>query len=106
MKEKQTYGFIESDFAFYAEPENGINTVKEFSMELFHWADSVKKNLVILEESMEPIVMVDDVRYVCKLGDVGAASFNNPVAKALHLRGSNRVVGPYLGYKWIYFYKQ
>ena len=106
MKEKQEYGFIESDFDLYIEPEEGINSARDFTSELLAWAKKENRDIIINEESMEPLITLDGEKYICKLGDVNATVAKNPIAKALKLKGLNRVVGPQLGYKWIYLYKQ
>lgn len=98
-------GFIPLDFACYFEPESGINSPREFTDELFLWAEREKKNLVILEESMEPVIELDGSRYRCRLADPRAAEQNNPIRKMLFSQGVTHSVGPLLGYKWVYLYK-
>lgn len=49
------------------EPKNPITNEKEFTDELFKYADKEKLNLVILEESMRPIVTINGVKYIAVL---------------------------------------
>lgn len=106
MKEKQAHGFIESNFDLYIEPEEGINSTRDFTSELLAWAKKENRDITINEESMEPLITLDGEKYICKLGDVNATVAKNLISKALKLKGLNRVGGPYLGYKWIYLYKK
>lgn len=46
------------------EPEEPVNTPREFTMELARWADKEGRHLVILRESMVPLVEVDGQRYM------------------------------------------
>ena len=98
-------GFMDLGFAMYFEPENGINTPREFTDELLLWAKNESKNLTILEESMEPTIELDGSQYVCRLAEPGLASQNNPIYKLVSSRGFTHSVGAQLGYKWVYLYK-
>ena len=99
-------GFVGLDFSLYFEPEEGINSPREFSAELFRWADREQKNLVILEESMEPVIRLDGTEYVCCLADPRVAEQNNRIWKKLCPQGITHAVGPLLGYKWVYLDKK
>ena len=102
---KQDQGTLERNYAFFAEPENGINDPQEFNDELCRWASKEGRDLEILTNSMEPQVIVDGVRYVCRLGEPNAVPVENALLKKLNLPVYNRKFGRFLGYKWIYFYK-
>ena len=99
-------GFVELDFALYFEPEDGINNPREFTAELLRWAEKEHRDLVILEESMEPVVKLDGAEYLCRLADPQVAEQNNPIWKQLCKHGITRSVGPFLGYKWVYLYQR
>ena len=99
-------GFADLGFALYFEPEAGINTPREFLDELFAWAKREKRDLTVLEESMEPVVSLDGERYVCRLADPNLAQQNNPLWKLACRQGVTRSVGPFLGYKWVYLYRE
>ena len=94
---------IELDYDAHFEPENGINTPKEFTEEIFLWARREQKDVTVLEESMEPVIRLEDQKYVCRLGKPGIN--RNPIAKALGFKGSSAPMGPMLGYSWVYLYK-
>lgn len=97
--------YMELDFEMYFEPEGGINTPKEFTDELLAWAKKENKDIVILEESMEPKIKLDEKQYICRLGTPNVAAQNNKLWKWLKFKGTNRSVGKFLGYKWVYLYK-
>ena len=98
-------GFASLDFAFYMEPEAGIRTPGEFSEELRSWAAKEHRALCVEEESMEPVVTVDGVRFKCRLAEPGLAAQKNRLHKFLHIPGINHALSPFLGYDWVYFYK-
>ena len=98
-------GFVDLDFVCYFEPESGINTPRQFTSELFRWAETEQRNLVLLEESMEPVVSLDGERYICRLADPQVAQQNHPIWKRFCRYGVTHSVGPFLGYKWVYLYK-
>lgn len=97
--------YMELDFEMFFEPKEGINTPQEFTEEILNWAKEENQNVVILEESMEPKIKIDDTEYVCKLGTPNVATENNKVWKAMGFKGVNQSVGRFLGYKWVYIYK-
>ena len=103
--DKKYHPIISPNYAFYAEPEGGINTPQEFSDELCGWAGREHHDLEILTNSMEPEVIVDGIKYVCMLGEPGAVPVENVLMKKLNLPFYNRKFGRFLGYKWIYFYE-
>lgn len=99
-------GFVSLDFDFYFEPENGINTPEEFSAELLAWAKREGRDLTILQEGMEPSIQLDGETYACRLADPGVASQKNPLWKAVCKQGVTYSFGKFLGYKWVYLYRQ
>ena len=98
-------GYTNLDYKLYFEPEGGINTPREFTDALVSWSNREHKQLVILEESMEPLVEVDGKRYVCRLADPLMGRQKNPLFKALNIQGYTHSVGPMLGYQWVYLYE-
>lgn len=101
----QKYGFIDSDFSFYIEPENGINSSSDFIKELTLYADKSNAEISVVSESMEPVITFNGAQYLCKLGEPFAAAAANPIFKLFRLRGLNRPLGRFFGYKWIYAHK-
>lgn len=98
-------GFADLNFALYFEPEAGINSPREFTSELFHWAEKEKHDITILEESMEPVIQLDGEQYTCRLAEPKVASQNNPIWKLGCKQGITHSVGAFWGYKWVYLYK-
>jgi len=96
---------MDLNFSMYFEPEGGINTPREFTDEIIAWANKEGKNLVILEESMEPIIKLDDVEYTCKLGVPEVAAQSAIFPKIGLPKGFTPSVGKFLGYKWVYLYE-
>lgn len=96
--------YMDLDFEMFFEPESGINTPREFTDELIAWAEKENKELVILEESMEPKIDLNGKVYICKLGTPNVAAQNNALWKRLGFKGTNQSVGKFLGYKWVYLY--
>ena len=97
-------GYMDYDYALHMEPEGGIGSPREFTDELFAWASREHRDLVILEESMEPQVELDGKTYVCRLGDPDLGRFR--LMKPLLKTGYTHSVGPHLGYQWVYFYEK
>lgn len=89
------------DYDLYFEPNNPITNPKEFSNELIRHFSCEKKFITIIEESMTPIIEIDDKRYVCKLGK--PFSFFKPLKYIKFPLNPNSL--NYLGYKWVYIYK-
>ena len=81
-------GFMDLDFALYFEPENGITTAREFTDALLAWARQENRDITILEEGMEPQVELDGKTYRCRLAEPALATQNNPLRKALGLKGT------------------
>lgn len=86
------------DYDLFFEPENPINTEREFTDEIINYCEREKRELIILQEGMEPIVEIDSEKYVCKLGEAFRVwkIFKMPI-NANSYRN--------LGYKWVYLYK-
>ena len=85
------------DYAFYLEPSNPITSSEEFKNELIKSFLQQNKEIIIIEESMEPVISIDGEKYICKLGEPFRAwkLFKTPI---------NPIAGRFLGYKWIYAY--
>ena len=96
---------IGRDYAFFAEPSSGIESPQEFNDELCTWAAREHHDLEILLDSMEPLVLVDGKKYVCRLGEPNLVPVENLLFKKLNVPVYNRKFGRGLGYRWIYFYK-
>lgn len=106
MKTGYKASYMELNYKMFFEPKEGINSPKEFTDELLRWAEHEKKHMVIIEESMEPKIELDDGKtYICKLGDPHITTQNNPIWKALGFKGVNPSIGRYLGYKWVFLYE-
>ena len=103
--EKKNRPVLDRNYAFYAEPEAGINDPQEFNDELCAWASREHHDLEILKNSMEPEVLVDGRTYVCRLGEPNTVPLENMLFKKLNLPMYNRPFGRAMGYKWIYFYQ-
>lgn len=86
------------DYDFYFEPINPITNSREFTDELINYFSKKNKFLIIIKESMEPIIEIENQRYICKLGEPFRAwkLFKTPI---------NPIAGRFLGYKWAYIYK-
>lgn len=100
----QKAGYMDLNFDSYFEPEGGINSPREFTDELLAWAKREGKDIVILKESMEPVIGMDGQTYICRLGTPNIAAQNNKVWKFMGFKGVNHSVGRFLGYKWVYLY--
>ena len=96
-------GKADLNFALWFEPENGIRTPREFTDALLAWANREKKDMVILEESMEPMVCIGGKSYLCRLQDPDLQ--RQKALKFLTKTGYTHSVGPLLGYKWVYLYE-
>ena len=104
--QKNPRRILDRDYAFYVEPEGGINDPKELNQALCDWAAKEHHDLEILEDSMEPQVVVDGIPYVCMLGEPSVVPLENALFKKLNLPVYNRSFGRFLGFKWIYFYRK
>ncbi|MBM6896648.1 hypothetical protein H9X86_04575 [Pseudoflavonifractor capillosus] len=82
----------------YIEPSDPITTPREFTDELVKHFSQQGKSITVQEESMEPVIEVDGVIYVCKLGEPYRAF--NPLKVPIRSGSLS-----YLGYQWIYLYR-
>lgn len=96
--------YFDLNYDIFFEPDGGINTPEEFTDELLAWAKREKKEITVLAGGMEPEIILDGKRYVCRLGNPELAGQNSPVRKMLKLPGIETSVGRWLGYKWVYLY--
>ena len=99
-------GWMGLDFAAWFEPEAGINTPQEFTRELETWAEKAGHRLTMLNASMEPLIELNGKRFRCRLGDPKLAEQNNRLWKKFFPCGITHSVGPFLGYKWVYLYRE
>ena len=99
-------GLMDLDFKMYFEPDSGIADEWDLTDELCKWANRQKRDLVILEESMDPLVEIDGKRYRCHLAEPSLAGQNNPIWKGMCWKGINHSPGRFLGYKWVYLYEE
>lgn len=83
----------------YIEPSDPITTPREFTNELVKYFSQEGKSITIQQESMEPVIEVEGVTYVCRLGEPYRAF--NPFKVPIRSRSLS-----YLGYSWIYLYRQ
>lgn len=74
---------------FYFEPKNSITTHREFTDELINYCNENKKDLTIIHEGMEPIAIIDGIKYLCILEP--PRLINMPIFS--------------YGFKWVYIYK-
>lgn len=79
----------------YFEPINPITNEREFTEELFKYADKEKLNLVILKESMRPIVAINGVKHIGVLEI--PRMINIPILPIFCAQS--------YGFKWVYLYK-
>ena len=84
--------------SMYIEPSDPITTPREFTDQLVKHFSQEGTSITVQEESMEPVIEVDGVRYVCRLGEPFRAF--NP----LHIPIRSGSMS-YLGYQWIYLYR-
>ena len=84
--------------SMYIEPSDPITTPREFTGELVRHFSQESKSITVQEESMEPVIEVDGVIYVCKLGEPYRAF--NPLKVPIRSGSLS-----YLGYQWNYLYR-
>lgn len=82
-------------YAFYFEPDDPITTPREFTDELIKYCKKTNKDLTIIHEGMEPIVIIDDVKYVGMLEQ--PRMINIPILPIFYVNS--------YGFKWVYLYK-
>jgi hypothetical protein len=82
-------------YSFYFEPEQPITIDREFTDELIKYCKKENKDLTILHEGMEPVVMIDGQKYICMLEQ--PRTINIPFLPAFYINS--------YGFKWVYIYK-
>ena len=83
----------------YIEPTDPITTPQEFTHELVKYFSQEGKSITVQQESMEPVIEMEGVTYVCRLGEPYRAF--NPLKVPIRSGSLS-----YLGYQWIYLYRQ
>lgn len=83
----------------YIEPTDPITTPQEFTHELVKYFSQEGKSITVHQESMEPVIEVEGVIYVCRLGEPYRAF--NPLRVPIRSGSLS-----YLGYQWIYLYRK
>lgn len=83
----------------YIEPTDPITTPQEFTHELVKYFSQEGKSITVQQESMEPVIEVEGVTYVCRLGEPYRAF--NPLKVPIRSGSLS-----YLGYQWIYLYRK
>lgn len=83
----------------YIEPTDPITTPQEFTHELVKYFSQEGKSITVQQESMEPVIEVEGVTYVCRLGEPYRAF--NPLKVPIRSGALS-----YLGYQWIYLYRK
>lgn len=83
----------------YIEPTDPITTPAEFSHQLILHFTQAGKGVTLLELGMEPVIEVDGVTYVCRLGEPYRAF--NPLRVPIRSGSLS-----HLGYQWIYLYRK
>lgn len=82
-------------YAHFFEPDDPITNKREFTDELIKYCKKENKDLTILHEGMEPIVLIDGEKYVCMLEQ--PRMINIPIIPAFYTSS--------YGFKWVYIYK-
>lgn len=82
-------------YSFFFEPEQPITNSREFTDELIKYCKKSNKDLTIIHEGMEPIVIVDNIKYICMLEQ--PRIINIPILPAFYANS--------YGFKWVYLYK-
>ncbi|SHJ37393.1 hypothetical protein SAMN02745163_01804 [Clostridium cavendishii DSM 21758] len=91
-----TMKLLDPNYDLYFEPVEPIINSNDFTNELFRYANNENINLVIIEESMEPLIRIDNIKYSCKLGE--------PYGGMKKLYKMPILSLPF-EYKWVYIYK-
>lgn len=105
MKKKNLFDSIKEvkllnpDYDMFIEPENPIMTKEEFTNEIMKHFHKEDRFVTMTKESMEPEIEIDGEKYICRLGEPFRTNkmFKFPV---------NPIAGRFLGYKFIYIYKE
>ena len=82
-------------YTFKFEPNDPITTPREFTDELIRYCDEKDMNLVINHEGMEPVVTIDNIKYIAMLEQ--PKMIDIPILPIHFTHG--------YGYEWVYLYK-
>lgn len=82
-------------YSFYFEPKQPITNHREFTDELIKYCKKENKDLTIIHEGMEPIVIIDDKKYVAMLEQ--PRMLDIPILPVFYVNS--------YGFKWVYIYK-
>lgn len=82
-------------YAYFFEPDDPITTKREFTDELIKYCKKENKDLTIIHEGMEPVVLIDGEKYVCMLEQ--PRMINIPIIPAFYANS--------YGFKWVYIYR-
>lgn len=82
-------------YSFFFEPEQPITNPREFTEELIKYSKKNDKIVTIIHEGFEPVVIIDDVKYICMLEP--PRMINIPILPAFYAQS--------YGFKWVYLYK-
>lgn len=77
------------------ELKNPITNEKEFTGELINYCNLNKNDLTIVHEGMEPIVIIDGVKYIAIL----------ETPKVINIPFLPTFYASSYGFKWVYLYK-
>lgn len=80
--------------AGYFEPDEPITNSKEFTNELIKYCNKNNKDLTIIHEGMEPVVIIDGAKYLCMLEQ--PRMIDIPILPAFYVQS--------YGFKFVYFY--
>jgi hypothetical protein len=83
------------NYSFYFEPDQPITNDREFTDELVKYCKKNNKDLTIIHEGMEPIVEIDNEKYVCMLEQ--PKMLNIPILPLFFVNS--------YGFKCVYIYK-
>lgn len=82
-------------YSYFFEPDQPITTAREFTDELIKYCKKENKDLTIIHEGMEPIVIIDDEKYMGMLEQ--PRLINIPILPVFYVNS--------YGFKWVYLYK-
>lgn len=96
------YKFMRLRHTYWFEPEQPILNKGEFLVELFKFADREGKEIKILHEGMEPIVEIEQKKYVAMLESPHAVTLPGPL---WILQGFFVICQYTYGFKFVYLYE-
>lgn len=82
-------------YQYYFEPKNPITNEREFTEELIKYCDSNKNDLTIIHEGMEPIIIINGIKYIAML----------EMPKVINIPFLPTFYASSYGFKWVYLYK-